>query len=99
PRVYFEEWFDPMISGIRWVSELIEAAGGDDIFARESRGKMARERVVTPEQVCARAPEVVLASWCGKPFKREVFEARPGFEQLPAVQHGHVYEIEPSIIL
>lgn len=99
PRVYFEEWYDPMISGIRWVSQLIEAAGGEDVFAKESLNKMAKERVITPEEVCRRAPDIVLASWCGKPFKREQFEARPGFSELPAVRNGRVYEIDPSMIL
>lgn len=99
PRVYFEEWFDPLIPGVRWVSELIEAVGGDDIFADLRERKMAMERVVTPEDVCARAPEVVLASWCGKPFRREDFTARPGFSQLPAVRSGRVHELDPSIIL
>ncbi|MEB3198160.1 MAG: ABC transporter substrate-binding protein [Candidatus Sericytochromatia bacterium] len=99
PRVYFEEWDEPMISGIAWVSELIEAAGGDDIFAGRSAGRLAKERFVTPEEVLAAQPQVVLASWCGKRFRRDQFEARPGFADLPAVRDGHVTEIEASIIL
>ncbi len=99
PRVYFEEWPDPMISGIQWVGELIEAAGGEHIFADRTQQKLARDRVVSEREVLARAPEVVLASWCGKPFDRAAFEARPGFRDLPAVKAGHVYEIAPEVIL
>jgi iron complex transport system substrate-binding protein len=99
PRVYFEEWDGPMISGIRWVSELIEAAGGADVFADRASEPMAKARIVTAEEICARAPEIVLASWCGKPFDRASFEARSGFDQLPAVRAGRVYELDPAIIL
>jgi iron complex transport system substrate-binding protein len=100
PRVYFEEWDDPQICGIRWVSELIEVCGGDDVFADRARsGDMAQARTVTAEDVVAAAPEVVLASWCGKPFDREAFEGRPGFGGLPAVRDDRVHEIDPAIIL
>ncbi len=99
PSVYFEEWFDPLIPGIRWVSELIEAVGGQDIFDDRRVIKMAMQRTVTPEEVCARAPEVILASWCGKPFQREQLESRPGFADIPAVRSGRVYAMDPSIIL
>lgn len=100
PRTYFEEWDDPQICGIRWVSELIEICGGEDVFATRAReGAMARARTVTPEEVVAAAPEVVLASWCGKPFDPAAFEARPGFAGLPAVRGGRVHAIEPAIIL
>jgi iron complex transport system substrate-binding protein len=99
PRVYFEEWFDPMVSGIRWVSELIEAVGGEDIFADRSRAPMAKDRRVTQDEVIDRRPDVVLASWCGKAFDRTAFEARAGFDGLPAVRTGRVHEVDPSIIL
>lgn len=99
PRVYFEEWDDPMICGIRWVSELIEAAGGEDIFAERSHGPIAKDRFVRAEEVCERAPEIVVASWCGKPFDAEAFAARPGFEKVPAVRQGRVHELDPAIIL
>jgi len=99
PRVYFEEWDDPMISGIGWVSELVTAAGGEDCFADRSRGVTARERFVTAEEVRARDPELVLASWCGKKFRPEAFAARPGFAALAAVRRGALYEIEASVIL
>ena len=99
PRVYFEEWDDPMISGIGWVSELIAAAGGVDCFADRARGVTARERFVTPEEVVARDPELVLASWCGKKFRPEKFEARPGFAAITAVRRGALFELEASVIL
>lgn len=100
PRVYFEEWDDPMICGIRWVSELVELAGGEDVFASRARsGGLARERFVDAAAVVDAAPEVVLASWCGKPFDRAAFEARPGFGGLPAVRAGQLHELDPAIIL
>lgn len=99
PRVYFEEWDDPMISAIEWVSELIEIAGGRNVFADRARGKLAKERFVTVADVVRQDPEVVLASWCGKPFDRVAFEARPGFSALAAVQSGRVFEVPSSIIL
>lgn len=99
PRVYFEEWPDPMISAIHWVSELIELAGGEDAFADRARGRMASERFVTPAEVVARAPEVYVASWCGKPFDRAQALAREGFGTLPAVRSGRIHEVDPAIIL
>jgi iron complex transport system substrate-binding protein len=77
PRVYFEEWDEPMIAGILWVSELIAAAGGDDVFADRASGKSARERIVTADEIVARAPEVIIGSWCGKKFRPEKVAARP----------------------
>jgi iron complex transport system substrate-binding protein len=99
PRVYFEEWPEPMITSIQWVSELIEIAGGENVFKDRAEASMARDRFVTAEEVQARAPEVVLASWCGKPFDRASFEARPGFCDLPAVRNQRVHELDPAIIL
>lgn len=99
PRVYFEEWDDPQICGIRWVSELIEVVGGTDVFAERARAPMATERTIEPAMVVEVAPDVVAASWCGKPFDRESFEARPGYADLPAVRAGRVYEIDSAIIL
>jgi iron complex transport system substrate-binding protein len=99
PRVYFEEWDEPMISAIEWVSELVEVAGGQNVFADRARGKLARERFVSVEEVVREAPEVVLASWCGKAFDRVAFEARPGFSALPAVRSGRVFEVPSSLIL
>jgi iron complex transport system substrate-binding protein len=99
PRVYFEEWDEPMISAIAWVSELIEIAGGQDIFRDRSAGKHASDRFVSAREVAERAPEVYLASWCGKPFDRRAAIAREGFADLPAVRSGQVHELDPSIIL
>jgi iron complex transport system substrate-binding protein len=99
PRVYFEEWDDPMISGIAWVSELIEVAGGIDIFDDRARGKSAKDRIVTMEEIIAREPEVIIGSWCGKKFRPEKVAARPGFPQLPAIRDGALREIKSSLIL
>jgi iron complex transport system substrate-binding protein len=99
PRVYFEEWDEPMITAIRWVSELIEIAGGRNVFEARSLGKLAKERFVTADDVLQENPEVVLASWCGKAFDRAAFEARPGFAGLAAVQSGRVHEVPPELIL
>jgi iron complex transport system substrate-binding protein len=99
PRVYFEEWDDPMISAIGWVSELIALAGGQDVFADRASGKLASERFVTAREVSERAPEIYVASWCGKPFDRSVALAREGFAALPAVRARQVHELDPAIIL
>lgn len=99
PRVYFEEWDEPMISGIGWVSELVEAAGGTDVFPELARRDAARERIVTPEQVIAARPDIVIGSWCGKKFRPERFAARPGFDALPAVQKGWLREVKSALIL
>jgi len=99
PRVYFEEWMDPLISGIRWVSELIEIAGGRDVFA-ELRGEgSARGRVVTGEQVIARDPQIILASWCGKPVDRASIAARPGWDRISAVKAEQIHEIAGEDVL
>ena len=99
PRVYFEEWDEPMISGIRWVSELIAIAGGDDVFPQLSQQKAAKDRIVTPEQVRAAAPDVILASWCGKKVVPRKIALRPGWETLPAVREGRIVEIKSPLIL
>jgi iron complex transport system substrate-binding protein len=99
PRVYFEEWDEPMISGIGWVSELITIAGGDDIFPELAREKSARERIVLPEAVISAAPDIVIGSWCGKKFRPERFAARADFAALPAVRDNFVREIKSTIIL
>ena len=99
PRVYFEEWDEPAICGIRWVSELMEAAGGTDVFAERSRQGSARDRIVSPEDILHAAPEIVVGSWCGKRFRPELFAARPGFGALPAVASGRLHEIKSPLIL
>ncbi|MFZ5875601.1 MAG: cobalamin-binding protein [Nitrospirota bacterium] len=99
PRVYFEEWDDPLISGIGWVSEAVTIAGGDDVFADLNRFGAARERVVSAEEVRRRDPDIVFASWCGKKVRAERIASRPGWRDIAAVRHGHVYEIKSAHIL
>ena len=99
PKVYFEEWDEPMISGIAWVSELIEAAGGSDIFADRAAGKSAKERIVTADDIIARAPDIIVGSWCGKKFRPQKVIDRPGFDRVPAVQRGALHEIKSPLIL
>src|SRR5271163_1714280 len=99
PRVFFEEWDDPLISGIGWVSELVEIAGGIDIFADRAGRGTARDRVVTIDEVVAREPDLIIGSWCGKKFRPERVMARPGFDRAPAVLHEDLYEIKSSLIL
>jgi iron complex transport system substrate-binding protein len=99
PRVYFEEWPEPIISGIRWVSELIEAAGGDDIFAELRKHGLARDRIVTADQIVERDPELILASWCGKMVKPDRIRSRPGFDRVRAVRTGRIHEIKSTLIL
>jgi iron complex transport system substrate-binding protein len=99
PRVFFEEWDDPLISGIGWVSELVEIAGGVNIFADRAQQGAAKDRVVTIDEVVAREPDLIIGSWCGKKFRPERVIGRPGFAQIPAVQHQDLYEIKSSLIL
>ncbi len=99
PRVYFEEWDEPMISGIRWVAELIEAAGGIDVFPALSQCKSARDRIVTAETVIAARPDIIVGSWCGKKFVPAKVAARPGFAEIPAVRTGWLREIKSPLIL
>ncbi|PYM96938.1 MAG: cobalamin-binding protein [Candidatus Rokuibacteriota bacterium] len=99
PRVYFEEWMDPMIVGIRWVSEIIEIAGGRDVFAELRDQHAAPRRVVMPGVVVERDPEIILASWCGKPVDPALIACRPGWEQIAAVRAGRIHEIDGADIL
>ena len=99
PKVYFEEWDDPMISGIAWVSELIEAAGGVDVFADRASGKAAKDRIVTAAEVIERQSDIIIGSWCGKKFRPEKVAARPGFARIPAMRNHAIHEIKSSIIL
>ncbi len=99
-RVYFEEWDEPLISGIRWVSELIELAGGEDVFADFASRHSAKERrIEDPLTVVARAPEIIIGSWCGKKFQPDHVRARPGWAEVPAVAHDRLYEIKSPLIL
>ena len=97
--MFFEEWDDPLVSGIRWASELVEIAGGIDIFADRATQAAAKDRVVTVDEVIARKPDLVIGSWCGKKFRPERVMARPGFGEVPAVEHQDLYEIKSSLIL
>lgn len=100
PRVYFEEWDQPQISAIRWVSELLGIAGGDDIFPARASASLARERIVAdPLEVVREAPDIVIGSWCGKKFRAEQVAARPGWSALPAVRDGELHEIKSPLIL
>ncbi len=100
PRVYFEEWDEPLISGIRWVSELIQIAGGDDVFPQLAVEPLALQRIIAdPAEVVRQQPELILGSWCGKKFRPERVCARPGWGDTPAVRNGDVYEIKSPLIL
>jgi len=99
PKAYFEEWDDPMITGIGWVSELIEIAGGREAFPDLAGKDKATDRIVTSDQVIAAAPDVILASWCGKKVRHEKIAARPGWEAIPAVRQGRIFEIKSPLIL
>jgi len=99
PRVYFEEWMDPLIVGIRWVSEAIEIAGGRDVFAELRDRPAAPDRVVTPEAVVARDPQIILASWCGKPVDPDRIASRPGWTHIAAVNRNQIHELDGADIL
>ena len=100
PRVYFEEWDEPQISGIRWVSELVGIAGGDDVFPELARESLGRKRIIADAlEVPRRAPDIIFGSWCGKKFRPERVAARPGWSDVPAVRAGNLHEIKSSIIL
>jgi iron complex transport system substrate-binding protein len=99
PRVYFEEWNEPLITGIAWVSELIERAGGEDVFAQLRSQSAAPNRAVTSQQVLHANPEIIFASWCGKPFRAEEIAARSGWGQVTVVREKQIYEIPGPDIL
>jgi iron complex transport system substrate-binding protein len=99
PRIYFEEWDEPMISGIGWVGELIERAGGMDVFPELRAKRAARERTVSSEQICRANPEIILASWCGKPVDRAVISSRSGWQEIAAVRQQRIFEIPGDDIL
>lgn len=99
PRVFFEEWDDPLISGIQWVEELVELAGGEPIFPECRTAGLAKDRIVDPAEVVARDPEVILASWCGKRVQPARIAARPGWSGITAVRHGRIHEIKSTLIL
>jgi iron complex transport system substrate-binding protein len=99
PKVYFEEWNEPLISGICWVSELIEIAGGADVFPELRREQGAQQRIIAPSAVVTAAPDVILASWCGKKVRMKDFYERPGWTDIPAVKANRIVEIKSAIIL
>jgi len=100
PRVYFEEWDEPIITGIAWVAELIGVAGGEDLFPELAREPLAKQRILADgDEVVRRAPDIILGSWCGKRFRPERVAQRPGWEAVPAVRNGDLYEIKSPIIL
>jgi iron complex transport system substrate-binding protein len=100
PQVYFEEWYDPLISGICWVSEIIELCGGIDIFAEHRHFPDAKRRIIADaNEVIRREPDIILASWCGKMFKPERLKARDGWSNIPAVAHNCLFELHSSVIL
>ncbi len=99
PRVFFEEWKNPLISGIRWVEELIEIAGGVPLFPELRDGRAAKQRIVDPGEAARRDPEVVIASWCGMKVSKDAIRSRPGWGATAAVRAGHVYEVKSTYIL
>jgi iron complex transport system substrate-binding protein len=99
PKVYFEEWDDPLISGIDWVSELIEIAGGKEAFPELRKQKAAKDRIVSPGDVIAAAPDVILASWCGKKVIPDRIRQRSGWDAIPAVRNDRIVEIKSALIL
>ena len=100
PRVYFEEWDEPQISGIRWVSEMIAIAGGDDIFSESAANQSAKDRIIADSlEIVRRAPDIIIGSWCGKKFRPERVAARPGWADVPAVVSGQLHEIKSAVIL
>lgn len=99
PRVFFEEWHDPLISGIRWVEELVEVAGGTTLYPQLRESKVAKDRILNPSEVAARDPEVVIASWCGRAVNKGLIRGRQGWGQVSAVRRGHIYEVKSTYIL
>jgi iron complex transport system substrate-binding protein len=99
PRVFFEEWDDPLISGIRWVEELVEIAGGKPIFPELADARLAKDRIVDAAEVARRDPEVVFASWCGKRMRKATIVSRPGWDQVSAVRDDRIFEIKSTYIL
>jgi len=100
PKVYFEEWYDPLISGIEWVSELIELAGGVDVYRDNQNRSLAKDRIIKDHNdIIEKNPDIILASWCGKMFKKEKMLNRKGWSSIKAIQDNQVFEIKSDIIL
>src|SRR5216684_939871 len=99
PRVFFEEWDDPLISGIRWVEELVEIAGGTPIFPELAEARLAKDRIVDPAEVARRDPQVIFASWCGKKVRKDTIRSRSGWDRVSAVNGDRIYEVKSTYIL
>lgn len=100
PRIYFEEWNDPLITGIQWVSQLIDIAGGEDCYAEYASHKLARQRIISdPADVIRRNPDIIIGSWCGRKFRPEQVVSRPGWDAITAVKNNHLFEIKSPNIL
>jgi iron complex transport system substrate-binding protein len=100
PKVYFEEWDEPLITGIRWVAELVRIAGGDDVFPELAAEPLAKQRILAdPMEVVRRAPDIIVGSWCGKKFRPDRVAARPGWDATPAVRDGQLHEVKSPLIL
>ncbi len=99
PRVYFEEWDDPLISGIRWVEELVEIAGGTPVFPELRTAGLGRDRIITADRVIAAAPDVFIGSWCGKPVRKEKVRRRAGWESVPFIVHDRIFEVKSTYVL
>ncbi len=99
PKVYFEEWNDPLVTGVTWISELIQAAGGADIFHARAQDADVKKRVVEAAEITARNPDIILASWCGKPVDPQAIRSRAGWQQIAAVQQHRIYEVPAEICL
>jgi iron complex transport system substrate-binding protein len=99
PRVYFEEWFDPLISGIRWVDELIEIAGGETVFPELRHQQAAKDRIVSPERLINADPQVIIGSWCGRQVKKKIIHERAGWDAIDAVRNDRIFEVKSTYIL
>lgn len=99
PRVLFEEWYEPLISGIRWVDELIEIAGGQPVYPELRQHQSAKDRILNPADVIGRDPQVIIGSWCGRQVKKDLIRAREGWMNITAVRDGHLYEVKSAYIL
>src|SRR5690606_15459612 len=99
PKVFFEEWNDPLITSIEWVSELVDICGGELIFPELAKKSLGKDRIINPDLVIEKNPDIIIGSWCGKKFKPEKVRARKGWENINAVKNNHLYEIKSEIIL
>ncbi|HVB37154.1 MAG TPA: ABC transporter substrate-binding protein, partial [Vicinamibacterales bacterium] len=99
PRVFFEEWDEPLIAGIQWVEELVAIAGGEPLFPELSGARLGKDRILSPADVAARDPEIVMASWCGKKVRKATIAGRAGWQNVTAVKTGRIFEVKSTYIL